>query len=68
MLQFADNIILSCKTWKLVLDLLEKRLATWKGKYVSIEGRVVLIDYILTSLPLYFDEAGRAWLKHMELN
>jgi len=38
-----------------------ERLVTCKRKYLSIEGRLLLIDYILTSLLLYFDEAGRAW-------
>jgi hypothetical protein len=31
------------KMWQLVLDLFEKRLARWKGEYLSMGGRVVLI-------------------------
>jgi len=34
-------------TWKPVLDLME-----WKGKHLSIGGRVVLINSVLSSLPL----------------
>jgi hypothetical protein len=44
----------SCKTWQPILDLMEKRLAKWKGKHLSIGGRVVLINSVLSSLPLYF--------------
>ncbi|MCH85046.1 RNA-directed DNA polymerase (Reverse transcriptase) [Trifolium medium] len=50
----------SCKTWQPILDLMEKRLAKWKGKYLSIDGRFVLINSVLSSLPLYFFSFFRA--------
>ncbi|KAJ4839691.1 hypothetical protein Tsubulata_006579 [Turnera subulata] len=39
--------------WKPVVDKLAKRLACWKGKFLSIGGRVTLIKSVLTGLPIY---------------
>lgn len=41
-------------TWKLVLDMLRNRLASWKRRNLSIGGRVILINSVLNSAPLYF--------------
>jgi hypothetical protein len=31
----------------------EKRLASWKGKHLSIGGRLTVINSVLSSLPMY---------------
>lgn len=33
---------------------MEKRLTCWKERYLLIGGRIVLLKYVLSSLPLYF--------------
>jgi hypothetical protein len=33
---------------------MKKRLSTWNGRILSIGGRIILINSILSSLPLYF--------------
>lgn len=43
-----------CSTWEPIVDSLKKRLAVWKGRYLSIGGRIALINSVLSSLPLYF--------------
>lgn len=43
-----------CSTWVQVVENLKKRLASWKGKQLSIGGRVTLINAVLNSIPLYF--------------
>ncbi|KAI3741278.1 hypothetical protein L1987_58949 [Smallanthus sonchifolius] len=42
------------KNWKPVIDSFEARLSVWKAKKLSIGGRVVLIQSVLDSLPVYF--------------
>jgi hypothetical protein len=39
--------------WKIIEERVEKRLASWKGKHLSIGGRLTLINSVLNSLPLY---------------
>ena len=39
--------------WKKVEERLEKRLSSWKGKHLSIGGRLTLINSVLSSLPMY---------------
>ncbi|MCH88010.1 LINE-1 reverse transcriptase like [Trifolium medium] len=41
-------------TWKPVLKAIESRLQSWKNKYVSLGGRVVLINSVLESIPIFF--------------
>ncbi|KAK2449929.1 hypothetical protein QL285_009079 [Trifolium repens] len=41
-------------TWDPVVKSIEKRLFSWKNRYVSLGGRVVLINSILASLPVFF--------------
>lgn len=41
-------------TWNPVLQKFRSRLASWKGRNLSIGGRVTLINSVLSSLPLYF--------------
>ncbi|WVZ62611.1 hypothetical protein U9M48_012339 [Paspalum notatum var. saurae] len=44
---------LSNKDWALVEDRFEKRLSGWKGKLLLVGGRLVLINSVLSSLPMF---------------
>ncbi|WVZ79237.1 hypothetical protein U9M48_026841 [Paspalum notatum var. saurae] len=39
--------------WNIVEERVEKRLASWKGKHLSIGGRLTLINSVLSSLSMY---------------
>ncbi|WVZ59334.1 hypothetical protein U9M48_009489 [Paspalum notatum var. saurae] len=39
--------------WKKVEERFEKRLSSWQGKHLSVGGRLVLINSVLSSLPMY---------------
>ena len=41
-------------TWKLVLSTISAKLSTWKGKFISMAGRICLIKSVLNSLSLYY--------------
>ncbi|GAU10944.1 hypothetical protein TSUD_112380 [Trifolium subterraneum] len=40
--------------WKPLLDKIHKRLTGWKCKNLSFGGRLVLLKYVLSSVPIYF--------------
>lgn len=40
--------------WNSVLERVERRLAIWKEKYLSVGGRVTLIQAVFSNLPIYF--------------
>ena len=40
--------------WQPLLDRVKKRLAAWNGHTLSRGGRLVLVNSVLTSLPLYY--------------
>ncbi|GAB4847064.1 hypothetical protein Ancab_039814 [Ancistrocladus abbreviatus] len=42
------------KTWKPLLDHLKARLASWRGRFLSMGGRLTLLNAVLTSIPVYF--------------
>jgi len=44
---------LSNKDWKVIEDRIEKKLSSWKGKLLSAGGRLVMINYVLSSLPMF---------------
>ena len=44
---------LTLAEWKHVEERLQKRLASWKGKLLSLGGRLVLINSVLTNMVLY---------------
>ena len=46
--------ILSKADWHLLLDRFDKRFAAWKGHSLSHGGRLILVNSVLSSLPLYF--------------
>jgi magnesium-transporting ATPase (P-type) len=37
----------------MIEERIEKRLSSWKGKYLSVGGRLVLINLVLSSLPIF---------------
>jgi hypothetical protein len=60
---------LSNKDWKVVEEVIEKRLSSWKGKYLSVGSRLVLINSVLTSLVMFmmsFFEVPRGVLKKID--
>jgi len=44
---------LSNKHWSVVEERFQKKLNSWKGKLLSSGGRLVLINSVLSSLPMY---------------
>ncbi|WVZ51124.1 hypothetical protein U9M48_002300 [Paspalum notatum var. saurae] len=57
------------KDWKLIEDRIEKRLGNWKGKLLSYGGRLVRLNSVLSSLPMFmlsFFEIPRGVLKKIE--
>lgn len=48
------------KSWDSVVQKIEKRLSLWKGKSLSISGRLTLINLVLGSLTLYHFSVFRA--------
>ncbi|WVZ71541.1 hypothetical protein U9M48_020116 [Paspalum notatum var. saurae] len=55
--------------WKKGEERFEKRLRSWKGKYLSIGGRLTLINSVLSSLPMYmmsFFDASKGVLRKLE--
>jgi hypothetical protein len=41
------------KEWKVIEDRFEKKLASWIGKILSYGDRLILINSVLTSLPMF---------------
>ena len=55
--------------WKGVDERFQKRLSGWKGKLLSTGGKLVLINSVLSSLPLFmfsFFEVPREVLKKLD--
>ena len=40
--------------WKPVVDRIGKCLASWSNKFLSLGGRLVLLKFVLSSIPVYF--------------
>lgn len=38
-------------TWDPLVILLEKRIKSWKKRYVNLGGRVVLLNFVLNNIP-----------------
>jgi exonuclease III len=41
-------------TWEPVIEVLKRRLHTWKNRFVSLGGRVILINSVLAAIPLFY--------------
>eukprot|EP00268_Persea_americana_P028345 TRINITY_DN27528_c0_g4_i1.p1 TRINITY_DN27528_c0_g4~~TRINITY_DN27528_c0_g4_i1.p1 ORF type:complete len:130 (-),score=22.39 TRINITY_DN27528_c0_g4_i1:76-465(-) len=48
-----DNQRIKKHLWDLVVDWHEKKLSSWKGRYLSLGGLVILIKSNLSSIPIY---------------
>nr|CAE04633.3 OSJNBa0028I23.15 [Oryza sativa Japonica Group] len=60
---------LSNKDWKEVEERFQKRLGSWKGKLLSVGGRLVLINSVLSSLAMYmlsFFEVPKGIIKKLD--
>jgi hypothetical protein len=40
-------------TWDPLVDHLRKRLCSWRNKYISLGGRIVLINSVLNAIPIF---------------
>jgi hypothetical protein len=60
---------LNNKDWEMIEERIEKKLSSWKGKYLSVGGRLVLINSVLSSLPIFmlsFFEIPKGVLKKID--
>ncbi|WVZ54040.1 hypothetical protein U9M48_004908 [Paspalum notatum var. saurae] len=60
---------LNNKDWKSIEDRIERKLSNWKGKMLSYGGRLVLLNSVLPSLPMFmisFFEVPRGILKKID--
>ena len=44
---------LTNREWRCIEDRFEKKLSCWKGKLMSYGGRLILINSVLTSMPMF---------------
>jgi hypothetical protein len=44
----------SPSTWVPLLEHLRNRLLSWRNKYISLGGRIVLINTVLNAIPIFF--------------
>jgi hypothetical protein len=49
---FSDTK-LKCSDWQNLIDKIKYKIPNWKGSLLSMGGRVVLLDYVLSATPLY---------------
>ena len=40
--------------WRSFISRIEARLPRWRGKFLSLGGRLVLLNSVLSSIPIYF--------------
>lgn len=40
--------------WNPVIERIERKLASWRARYLFIAGRITLIQFALANLPIYF--------------
>jgi hypothetical protein len=60
---------LNNKDWQTIGNRIEKRLSGWKGKMLTVGGRLVLINSVLSSLPMFmmsFFELSRGVLEKID--
>ena len=58
---------LSNADWRIVEEKFEKKLSSWKEKHMSVGGRLVLINSVLTSLAMFilsFLKSRKGYLKN----
>ncbi|CAJ2647958.1 unnamed protein product [Trifolium pratense] len=42
------------RTWEPLLEALRQRLGVWGNKYVSLGGRIVLLNAVLNAIPIFY--------------
>jgi len=60
---------LSNSDWKTIEQRIEKKLSGWKAKMLTVGGRLVLINSVLSSLPMFmlsFFEIPKGVLEKIE--
>ena len=60
---------LSNKDWKVVDEIFEEKLSGWKSKLLTVGGRLVLINSVLSGLPMFmmsFFEVPKGVLKKID--
>jgi len=40
--------------WDGVVEKIKERLGRWKGRFISMAGRICLIKYVLSAIPLFY--------------
>jgi hypothetical protein len=63
------NKMLRNTGWKMIDEKFEKKLSGWKGKLMSVGGRLVPINSVLTSLAMFmlsFFEVLRGVLERLD--
>ena len=64
-----NHVKLSNKDWDNIEEKFQKKLCSWKGKLLSVGGRLVLINSVLTSLVMFmlsFFEIPRGDLQKLD--
>jgi hypothetical protein len=41
-------------TWEPMLNVMKARLGSWGNKYISLGGRIVMINAVLSAIPVFF--------------
>ncbi|GKV01676.1 hypothetical protein SLEP1_g14215 [Rubroshorea leprosula] len=54
-------------TWMPVVDCLRRKLSSWKCESLSFGGRIILLNAVLSSIPVYFFSTLRAPKKVLKL-
>jgi hypothetical protein len=44
---------LNNKDWAMIGERIEKKLSSWRGKFLLVGGRLVLINSVLSSIPMF---------------
>lgn len=44
----------SMSTWEPLVETIEGRLNTWNNRYISFGGRIVLLNSVLNSMPIFY--------------
>jgi hypothetical protein len=44
----------SMSTWEPMLESIWGRLGSWRNKYISLGGRIVLIKAVLNAIPIFY--------------
>jgi hypothetical protein len=60
---------LSNTDWKIIEQRIDKNLSSWKGKHLSMGGRLILINSVLTSMVIFmlsFFEVPRGVLEKID--